>query len=582
MTVSSTISRKTYAGDDATTSFGTSPMVFFDDADLVVYVVTTATGAVVATLVLDTDYTVSGGDGSTGTLDLSAGSSPYGAPASGQTLVIVRSLAITQDTDFVNNDSSDAEVAEDTIDRLTMICQELDQRLDRSIVFADSDVSEASTVLPTPEANALLAWNSAADALENKVAADLDLATVSVFIETLLDDADAATARTTLGAAASADVVLATLIDAKGDLLVGTAADTTARKAVGTDGYILKAQSGTTDGLQYLPPQAGFALENGYLDWSVAANVLTVAIKTEAGTDPSATDPVYVVFRSVTPGTGSLVRRKLTAATSIAINDTAFLGTANDIAFRLWAVAFDDGGTVRLGLINCLSGTAPSFSLYPLAGWGIASSTQEADGSDSAGVFYTAGAAVTSKAYATLGFASWESGLTAAGTWSAAPTRAQLFGLGMPLPGHRIQLARHHVGDRVATATTIPDDDTIPQVTEGAEMFSVTLSPSSAANLLRSSSQCTVGNTGGVNWAQVLFRDGGADGLAAVADRNGANEATSSSMSHLVLAGGSASTEFTLNLGPLSASTLSLNAVGATRRFGGVHASYLEIEEIMA
>lgn len=148
MTVSSATSRKTFAGNGSTTSFATSPLVFFDSAELTVYVITTATGAVVATLVENTDYTVSGGDGSTGTLDLSAGSDPYGAPASGTTLVIVRTLDITQETDHVNNDGSDGEVAEDALDRLTMIAQQLDARLDRAIVLPDSDVAGLDVELP--------------------------------------------------------------------------------------------------------------------------------------------------------------------------------------------------------------------------------------------------------------------------------------------------------------------------------------------------------------------------------------------------------------------------------------------------
>jgi len=42
-----------------------------------------------------------------------------------------------------------------------------------------------------------------------------------------------------------------TTIDAKGDLLVGTAADTVGRLAVGTNGYYLSANSATATGLQW-------------------------------------------------------------------------------------------------------------------------------------------------------------------------------------------------------------------------------------------------------------------------------------------------------------------------------------------
>jgi hypothetical protein len=218
----------------------------------------------------------------------------------------------------------------------------------------------------------------------------------------------------------------------------------------------------------------GANLEGGYLDWTVSGNVLTVAVKTWAGNDPSATEPVYITFRSDTAATGSMTRRKLTAATSIAINNTALLGTINTTAFRLWCVAFDDGGTVRLGVINCLATATTVPNIYPLAGFGIASSTQEADGADSAHVFYTDAAAVTSKAYAVLGYATWETGLATAGTWSAGPTRKQLFGPGVPMPGAEIQ-------------RVIDVDSTQRTTTSGTFVtteLALSITPNSAANLI--------------------------------------------------------------------------------------------------
>jgi hypothetical protein len=52
------------------------------------------------------------------------------------------------------------------------------------------------------------------------------------------------------------------IVDAKGDLIVGTAADTVGRLAVGTNDYYLKANSGTATGLEWasvdaLPSQTG-------------------------------------------------------------------------------------------------------------------------------------------------------------------------------------------------------------------------------------------------------------------------------------------------------------------------------------
>lgn len=49
----------------------------------------------------------------------------------------------------------------------------------------------------------------------------------------------------------------ASLIDAKGDLIVGTADNTAARKAVGTDGQVLTADSASTGGIKWATPSGG-------------------------------------------------------------------------------------------------------------------------------------------------------------------------------------------------------------------------------------------------------------------------------------------------------------------------------------
>ena len=56
---------------------------------------------------------------------------------------------------------------------------------------------------------------------------------------------------------ADATVVSKTIVDAQGDLIVGTAADTVGRLAVGSPGYILSTNTGTATGLEWIaPPQA--------------------------------------------------------------------------------------------------------------------------------------------------------------------------------------------------------------------------------------------------------------------------------------------------------------------------------------
>lgn len=154
MTISSTTMRAAAAGNGVTTAFS-YPYRFLADADLDVYIDGTLK-------TLTTHYTVTGaGDPSGGTVTFLT------APANGTEVVIVNNPDATQSLDLVDNDPLPADDLEAALDRLTLLVQrERDQRA-RALVLADSDTSTASLVLPTPESSKVLAWNLAADALEN-------------------------------------------------------------------------------------------------------------------------------------------------------------------------------------------------------------------------------------------------------------------------------------------------------------------------------------------------------------------------------------------------------------------------------
>src|SRR5262245_17361104 len=163
---------------------------------------------------------------------------------------------------------------------------------------------------------------------------------------------------------------------------------------------------------------------NGRLVPSVAANVLTIAVKTLAGNDPSASDRVYFFFRNATLTSGLPEIVAVTSALSQTISAGSTLGAPSNVPFALTPLAFNDAGTVRLGVMN----TAAAGIRYPLRESGIMSSTAEggAGAADSAGVAYT-DTAVTSKAYRSLGKLLWSTPLGTAGNWSAAPDVVSLF-----------------------------------------------------------------------------------------------------------------------------------------------------------
>ena len=309
---------------------------------------------------------------------------------------------------------------------------------------------------------------------------------------------------------------------------------------------------------------------------SVAASALTIALKGKDGNDPSATNPVEIAFRNATAATGDYTILTLTAATSLVISSGSTLGTTSAVASRTWIVGFNDGGTFRLGAINCSTAT----NLYALADDILASSTAEggAGAADSAGVFYT-GTAVTSKALRVLGYI--ESTQATAGTWATTPSKAQLWTPGMKLPGDVVQTVLTQSG-AVATGTTVtPGDDTIPQNTEGNEFFTAAIVPSSLANILCVESAGVFGSGVG-HLTMALFQDAVANALAATT----VYEYTSSaafrlSLKHRKVSNTVSSTTFKIRVGLEAAGTITLNGVTSARLMGGVMNSYLEVTELM-
>jgi hypothetical protein len=325
-------------------------------------------------------------------------------------------------------------------------------------------------------------------------------------------------------------------------------------------------------------------IHNLCLEAAVGSNALTITLSGNDAADPSSTNKVRVPFRSVTAATGTFSQIVVSAATTLTISSGSTLGATDATAFRLWIVAFNDGGTLRLGAINCLSGT----SIYPLAGWGIASSTAEggAGAADSAQVFYT-GSAVTSKAYTVLGYMTWETGLTTAGTWDAVPTRIQLFGPDVRLPGEVVQIAENYDAALATGTTDLPQDDSIPQNTEGDEYIDQAITPTSAANKLEIEHQGSYSHSGTLGQIGVaLFQDSTANALAATLMGRDASAGSSgiAVLNHSMRSGTTSATTFKIRAGESTGTggTVSFNGSGGTRLFGGVCSSFMRVREVMA
>ena len=76
----------------------------------------------------------------------------------------------------------------------------------------------------------------------------------------------------TFGSFNVADAVVDTIVDAKGDLIVGTAADTVGRLAAGTNNHILTADSAEATGLKYAAGSRATLTTTGDIIYASAAN----------------------------------------------------------------------------------------------------------------------------------------------------------------------------------------------------------------------------------------------------------------------------------------------------------------------
>ena len=136
------------------TSFAV-PFEFFDNADLNVFI-----NGVLQTIT--TNYTVSGGDGSTGTISMSVTGG-----ASGSTVVITRNITLERTTDFPVSGAFNIVALNTELDRLVAISADLQDQANRALQLTDFDAA-VSLVLPDVDTRKgkTLAFNASTGAVE--------------------------------------------------------------------------------------------------------------------------------------------------------------------------------------------------------------------------------------------------------------------------------------------------------------------------------------------------------------------------------------------------------------------------------
>lgn len=170
MTISSTTSRWEYTGDGSNTGFAVNNK-FFADSDLEVY-----EDGVLQTLT--THYTVTGaGNDAGGTVTF------VSAPANSAEVTIIRNVPDTQTTDLPAAGAFPSTSVEDALDRRTVVSQQGDEALSRSLKFLSTDQNLPSAQLPALASlkGKALTFNSSTGAPEATAFAD-----INVSIDTIL------------------------------------------------------------------------------------------------------------------------------------------------------------------------------------------------------------------------------------------------------------------------------------------------------------------------------------------------------------------------------------------------------------
>ena len=201
MTISTEPVPLSYNGDDATVDFAIT-WKYFSKSD--VRVTHRSAAGVETTWALTTNFTLTDAD-----VDAGGTLTAVTAPASGTSITIELDTPNTQPSSFPLGGDFPSDATEDAIDRLTQIAAKIEQLFNRSMRVPITD-TQTGSLLELPIDSSRASKFLSFDANGKPIAAagtSADLGPVSSYINTLLDDADAATARTTLGSAEDAAVM---------------------------------------------------------------------------------------------------------------------------------------------------------------------------------------------------------------------------------------------------------------------------------------------------------------------------------------------------------------------------------------
>lgn len=145
--------------------------------------------------------------------------------------------------------------------------------------------------------------------------------------------------------------------------------------------------------------------------------------------------------------------------------------------------------------------------------------------------------------------------------------------------GKVIQMVTTNFTTYTNTSSTIPFDDSIPQNTEGAELITLSITPTSATNILVLDATLSMFNNSGSFRAACFFQDSTSDALYTAGATIDAGLGGFIAMHYTMTAGTTSSTTFKIRYGSNTGTTY-INGNSSTRLFGGTQGTWFTITEV--
>jgi len=149
--------------------------------------------------------------------------------------------------------------------------------------------------------------------------------------------------------------------------------------------------------------------------------------------------------------------------------------------------------------------------------------------------------------------------------------------------GALVQVVNYQTSGYLSGTGALPVDDTIPQNTEGDELFTLAITPKSATNILVVFIHLYIAMTAppaAGNITVALFQDSTANALAVTSTTVTGSWNSELNLSHKMAAGTTSSTTFKVRIGNNVGTTHHVNG-NMSRHFGGAAASGITIFEIV-